>query len=69
MSADDFQRVTFNLCSSYARATTSIAVCPPIYYADQAAERAKLHLEDTDQDGVKRLGPVAETLKWFMWWQ
>jgi hypothetical protein len=26
-------------------------------------------LEDTDQDGVKRLGPVAETLKWFMWWQ
>jgi len=68
MSADIFQRLTFNLCSSYARATTSVAVCPPVYYADQACERARLHLLDAE-DGKMKLGPVHAKLRWNMYWQ
>ncbi|ELR04129.1 hypothetical protein VC83_02051 [Pseudogymnoascus destructans] len=68
MGADAFQRLTFNLCSSYARATTSVAVCPPVYYADQACERARLHLMDAD-DGKMRHGPVHANLRWNMYWQ
>lgn len=68
MGADAFQRLTFNLCSSYARATTSVAVCPPVYYADQACERARLHLMDAD-DGKMKLGPVHTNLRWNMYWQ
>ncbi|OBT88213.1 hypothetical protein VE02_02429 [Pseudogymnoascus sp. 03VT05] len=68
LGADAFQRLTFNLCSSYARATTSVAVCPPVYYADQACERARLHLMDAD-DGKMKLGPVHANLRWNMYWQ
>ncbi|KAI9756775.1 MAG: hypothetical protein M4579_003692 [Chaenotheca gracillima] len=68
LSADDFQRLTNNLCWSYARATTAVSVVPPVYYADQACERAKLHVREAP-DGSQILGQVHEDLKFSMYWQ
>jgi eukaryotic translation initiation factor 2C len=65
LTADDFHRVTYNLCSTYARATTSVAVIPAIYYADQACERARIHLQDRE-DGTKFLPAVHANLQWNM---
>ncbi len=63
-----FQRMIHSLCSTYARATRSVAVVPPIYYADQACERARLHLRAVGSDAAS-LGPVHPNLAWNMWWQ
>lgn len=63
LSANEFQGLMNNLCSSYARATRSISVAPPVYYADQAAERARILL----QNNV--LHPVHDNLKFNMYWQ
>ncbi|KAI9666996.1 MAG: hypothetical protein M1829_005603 [Trizodia sp. TS-e1964] len=68
LSANDFQRITNNLCWTYARATTAVSVVPPVYYADQACERAKLHLRDTPQGG-QILGQVHKSLTYSMYWQ
>jgi eukaryotic translation initiation factor 2C len=68
LPADDFQRLCYGLCSSYARATVSVAVVPPIYYADQACERARLHLDDA-ANGSQILRPVHGNLQWNMYWQ
>ena len=59
------QEFTFNMCYLYCRATRSVSVCPPAYYAHLVATRARFHavgegwnsdskLENTksDQGGV-----------------
>ncbi|KAI9821210.1 MAG: hypothetical protein M1827_003944 [Pycnora praestabilis] len=91
LSADEFQRLTNNICWAYARATTAVSVgkqsssaitanvsirfnadllelVPPVYYADQACERAKLHMRE-GPDGTNFLGNVHENLKFSMYWQ
>lgn len=37
---DELQQVTYNLCSIFGRATKSVRVVPPAYYADLLCERA-----------------------------
>ncbi|KAL9116391.1 MAG: hypothetical protein Q9187_007083, partial [Circinaria calcarea] len=44
LSPDDFQSVTNGLCFSYGRATRSVSIVPPVFYADQVCERSKMHL-------------------------
>ncbi|KAJ3158570.1 hypothetical protein HDU86_002795 [Geranomyces michiganensis] len=44
-TSDKIQRVTYNLCYLYARCTRSVSVCPPIYYADLVAARARFHFQ------------------------
>ena len=39
-SPDDLQKVTYNLCNVFGRATKSVRVVPPAYYADLLCERA-----------------------------
>lgn len=68
LSADDFQRLTNNICSSYARATRAVSLVPAVYYADQACERARLHLREGPA-GKRVLGQVNESLKFCMYWQ
>lgn len=63
------QMMTYNMCSSYARATRTVAVVPPIYYADQACERARLHIVKDKATGHDVLGPVHDNHRWNMWWQ
>ena len=71
MSADVFQRVTHNLCGVYQRATSTIAVVPPVLYADQACERAKLHFELSAKPAGNEVKTyqVKDDLMNTMWWQ
>ncbi|KAG8742665.1 hypothetical protein FRC10_001148 [Ceratobasidium sp. 414] len=41
---DSLQKLTFQLCHVYARATRSVSIPPPVYYADIVCGRAKHHL-------------------------
>jgi len=41
---DSLQKLTFSLCHVYARATRSVSIPPPVYYADIVCGRAKHHL-------------------------
>ncbi|KAI9798769.1 MAG: hypothetical protein M1833_004599 [Piccolia ochrophora] len=68
LSADDFQRICNNICWAYGRATTAVSVVPPVYYADQACERAKLHVYEGNS-GDKVLGEVHNDLRYTMYWQ
>ncbi|GAQ86142.1 Argonaute family protein [Klebsormidium nitens] len=48
---DEIQALTNDLCYTYAACTRSISVAPPAYYADLAATRARLYMQDSwDQD-------------------
>ncbi|ORY20350.1 Piwi-domain-containing protein, partial [Neocallimastix californiae] len=40
---DTFQELTYRLCYLYCRATKSVSVCPPAYYAHLVAARARFH--------------------------
>ncbi|KAG8703536.1 hypothetical protein FRC08_002787 [Ceratobasidium sp. 394] len=41
---DSLQKLTYQLCYVYARATRSVSIPPPVYYADIVCGRAKHHL-------------------------
>ncbi|KAJ1553663.1 hypothetical protein HK405_007273, partial [Cladochytrium tenue] len=40
---DSLQELTYRLCYLYCRATRSVSVCPPAYYAHLVAARARFH--------------------------
>jgi eukaryotic translation initiation factor 2C len=40
---DALQELTYRLCYLYCRATRSVSVCPPAYYAHLVAARARFH--------------------------
>ncbi|KAI9364457.1 Piwi domain-containing protein [Zopfochytrium polystomum] len=42
-SPDSLQELTYRLCYLYCRATRSVSVCPPAYYAHLVAARARFH--------------------------
>ncbi|KAJ3178507.1 hypothetical protein HDU87_003581 [Geranomyces variabilis] len=44
-NSDKLQNMTYRLCYLYARCTRSVSVCPPIYYADLVAARARFHFQ------------------------
>ncbi|KAG8946717.1 hypothetical protein FRC04_011495 [Tulasnella sp. 424] len=46
---DELQRLSFSLCHVYARATRSVSIVPPVYYADTVCARARHHY---DPDGA-----------------
>jgi len=48
-TADDLQQLSFSLCHVYARATRSVSIVAPTYYADTVCARAKHHY---DPDGA-----------------
>jgi eukaryotic translation initiation factor 2C len=66
ISMDDFQRIIHGATYSYARATRSVSIHPAVYYADQVAEKAKMHLRV--RNGTTTLVDVHEDLKMTMWW-
>lgn len=45
LGADQLQSLTHNLCYTFARATRSVSVCPPAYYADLLCERGRSYLQ------------------------
>ncbi|OAP55834.1 hypothetical protein AYL99_09986 [Fonsecaea erecta] len=43
-AADALEDLTHNMCYLYARATKSVSICPPAYYADLVCDRARCYL-------------------------
>jgi eukaryotic translation initiation factor 2C len=41
----DLQELTFKLCFTYCRSTTSVSYVPATYYADRLCERGRLYLQ------------------------
>ncbi|KAI8062500.1 Piwi domain-containing protein [Gongronella butleri] len=66
---DALQELTYRLCYIYGRATRAVSICPPAYYADLVAARARFHRQgenwsDTDAtseslDSEKQLAAFA----------
>ncbi|KAG9005743.1 hypothetical protein FRB94_001309 [Tulasnella sp. JGI-2019a] len=50
-TADDLQQLSFSLCHVYARATRSVSIVAPTYYADTVCARAKHHYDPDDSIG------------------
>ncbi|KAJ4311326.1 hypothetical protein N0V94_008001 [Neodidymelliopsis sp. IMI 364377] len=44
LGADQLQNLTHSLCYTFARATRSVSICPPAYYADLLCERGRSYL-------------------------
>ncbi|KAK9450874.1 Piwi domain-containing protein [Limtongia smithiae] len=52
MPVDLFQQFVHNMCFTFARATTSVSLCPPVYYAHLAGQRGHAHEEDGGEDSL-----------------
>lgn len=46
-TADSLQELIYRMCYLYCRATRSVSVCPPAYYAHLVAARARFHANET----------------------
>ncbi|SLM40808.1 Stem cell self-renewal protein Piwi [Lasallia pustulata] len=66
-STDEFQRIAYTLCFAYGRATRSVGLVPPVYYAHQACERARISLRTVSDETF--LPEPHEDLKFTMYWQ
>lgn len=45
-AADSVEDLTFNMCYLFGRATRSVSLCPPAYYADLLCTRLRCYLAD-----------------------
>jgi len=80
-NSESLQSLTYNLCYLYCRATASVSIPPPVYYAHLAAARARCYLnygwDDTesetstvhsaDPNANYSLAPVVPHLRKFMY--
>ncbi|KAJ3192042.1 hypothetical protein HK101_007147 [Irineochytrium annulatum] len=64
-SPNVLQTYTFNLCYEYAKATRSVSVCPPAYYAHLAAKRAALHFAGDDFDQSQSAGGSTPSFEFY----
>ncbi|KAK9467947.1 Piwi domain-containing protein [Lipomyces arxii] len=55
MPVDLFQSFVYNMCYVYARSTTSVSLCPPVYYAHLAGQRGRIHEEHRDDDSISMM--------------
>ena len=39
----ELEKITYNMCYMFSRATKSVSICPPAYYADLVCTRARLY--------------------------
>ncbi|KAF8891134.1 Piwi domain-containing protein [Gymnopilus junonius] len=51
-NADSIQAISFALCHVYARATRSVSIPAPVYYADIVCSRAKNHFDPNGNLGL-----------------
>ncbi|KAJ3190960.1 hypothetical protein HK101_008206 [Irineochytrium annulatum] len=57
---DALQELTYRLCYLYCRATRSVSVCPPAYYAHLVAARARFHATgEAWLEGASEVGSVS----------
>ncbi|KIH92555.1 RNA interference and protein silencing protein [Sporothrix brasiliensis 5110] len=65
MSTGELEKITYNMCYLFSRATKSVSICPPAYYADLVCTRARLYqsklfnqaMEGSDSDPADRVFP------------
>ncbi|TFY68234.1 hypothetical protein EVJ58_g1134 [Rhodofomes roseus] len=58
LSSDGLQALTFALCHVYARATRSVSIPAPVYYAHIVCSRAKIHYDPTGQVNLSETGTI-----------
>jgi hypothetical protein len=44
------EKLTHDMCYAYGRATKAVSICPPAYYADLVATRARIHKHEMFED-------------------
>jgi eukaryotic translation initiation factor 2C len=49
-AADMLEKLTHDMCYAYGRATKAVSICPPAYYADLVATRARIHKNELFND-------------------
>ncbi|CAO3587528.1 unnamed protein product [Absidia cylindrospora] len=49
-TSDSLQELTYRLCYMYGRCTSSVSLCPPVYYAHLLAARARCHRKSENWD-------------------
>ncbi|KAK4119305.1 Piwi-domain-containing protein [Parathielavia appendiculata] len=49
-AADMLEKLTHEMCYAYGRATKAVSICPPAYYADLVAGRARIHKSELFDD-------------------
>ena len=54
-ASDILEQVTHNMCFLFGRATTSVSIPPPVYYADIAAERGRRYLSQYYDPKARKL--------------
>jgi len=50
LEADQLQQISYALCHCYSRATRSVKIPAPVYYADLVCRRAKFHFSEAVGD-------------------
>ncbi|KAJ8105143.1 hypothetical protein ONZ43_g7544 [Nemania bipapillata] len=45
-AANELEKLTFEMCHLFGRATKAVSICPPAYYADILCTRARVYLSD-----------------------
>lgn len=61
-SSMEMYEMVYNLCHLYARATKTVSIVPPIYYAHLAAARGKCYLEK-DKEGSITMRPCSSEIQ------
>ena len=62
---NQLERLTYHLCHLYGKATVSVSIPPPVYYADLACGRGKRYLSrvfDQDQHMDRAVGDADVTV-------
>lgn len=57
----ELERLTYNMCYLYGKATTSVSIRPPVYYADKACDRGRRYLSRMFDQGREQGGPVRDS--------
>ncbi|KAI0164196.1 ribonuclease H-like domain-containing protein [Xylariaceae sp. FL1272] len=45
-AANELEKLTYQMCHLFGRATKAVSICPPAYYADIACTRSRVYLSD-----------------------
>ncbi len=45
-AANQLEKLTYEMCHLFGRATKAVSICPPAYYADILCTRARVYLSD-----------------------
>ncbi|KAF2084617.1 Piwi-domain-containing protein [Saccharata proteae CBS 121410] len=67
-TAERLQRITYHLCFTYARSTTSVSYATPAYYADRLAERGRCYLRDWFGGDAHALESTSLDIPWASTW-